>query len=213
MTANIKGVFFDLDGVIINSAPLWDYIITTIVDKYALNTELLNENDGYNLSTEDAIKLILEKSNRFNLRLYSEITEHIEHLYALSFKEKTSLMNEIVDVLEWLRDKNIKLALVSNSSKKQVETILKYYKLNKYFQINMITSSDVKLGKPDKEPYLRALEKSGLLKNEVIVIEDSLTGVTSAKNAGLNYIMVDTKMNNTPIVNQMTLLEYLKKYC
>lgn len=213
MTANIKGVFFDLDGVIINSAPLWDYIITTIVDKYTLNTELLKENDGYNLSTEDAIKLILEKSNRFNLRLYSEITEHIEHLYALSFKGKTSLMNEIVDVLEWLRDKNIKLTLVSNSSKKQVETILKYYKLNKYFQNNMITSNDVKLGKPDKEPYLRALEKSGLLKNEVIVVEDSLTGVASAKNAGLNYIMVDTKMNNTPIVNQMTLLEYLKKYC
>lgn len=210
MTNNIKGVFFDLDGVIINSSSLWDYIITAIVDKYALDTELLKENDGYNLSTEDAIRLILEKSNRFSPSLYSEITEHIEYLYALSFKEKTSLMDEITDVLEWLMNNNIKLALVSNSSNTQVATILEYYELNKYFSQNIVTSTEVIQGKPHQEPYLKALEKSGLQKGEVLVVEDSLTGIASAKNAELEYILVDNKNSNKLMVDNISLWLYLK---
>ncbi len=210
MTNNIKGVFFDLDGVIINSSSLWDYIITTIVDKYALDTELLKENDGYNLSTEDAIRLILEKSNRFSPSLYSEITEHIEYLYALYFTEKTSLMDEIIDVLEWLMNNNIKLALVSNSSNTQVATILEYYELNKYFCQNIVTSTEVIQGKPHQEPYLKALEKSGLQKGEVLVVEDSLTGIASAKNAELEYILVDNKKSNKLMVDNISLWQYLK---
>lgn len=210
MTNNIKGVFFDLDGVIINSSSLWDYIITTIVDKYALDTELLKENDGYNLSTEDAIRLILEKSNRFSPSLYSEITEHIEYLYALYFTEKTSLMDEIIDVLEWLMNNNIKLALVSNSSNTQVATILKYYELNKYFCQNIVTSTDVIQSKPHQEPYLKALQKSGLQKGEVLVVEDSLTGIASAKNAELEYILVDNKKSNKLMVDNISLWQYLK---
>lgn len=206
MKAEIKGVFFDLDGVVIDSSPLWSYIIETIVDRYDLNTDLLRENDGYNLSTEDAIKMILEYSNRFSSTFYSEIIEYVEHLYTLHFKAKTALIKDIIDVFEWLTNRNIKLALVSNSSQRQVDTILKYYKLDKYFK-DIITSDDVKYGKPHKEPYIKALQQSGFCQNEVLIIEDSFTGVASAQNAGLNYIMI----NDNIIDNKnITLLEYIK---
>lgn len=199
-----------MDGVVIDSSPLWDYIIKTVVDKYSLNTELLKGNDGYNLSTEEAIKMILKYSNRYTLSLYSEIIEYVEHLYILNFQTKTSLIAGIIDVLEWLTDKNIKLVLVSNSSQTQVAAIVKHYQLDTYFQ-DIITSNDVKNGKPDKEPYIKALEKSGLQKNEALVIEDSLTGIDSAKNAGLDYIVVNNnRINGEDVIKNNMLLEYIK---
>lgn len=207
-----KGIFFDLDGVIINSDPLWDYIITTIISKYSLNTEFLKQNDGYNFSTEDAIKMILKHSNRYTLTLYTEIIECVDSLYADNYESKTSLITGVIDVLEWLHLNGFILALVSNSSKAQVERIVKHYNLNRYFQDKIIASDDVKLGKPDKEPYIKAINKTGLQKEDVLVIEDSLTGITSAKNAGLSYVRVNNGMLyfNTD-TDKNTLLEHIQK--
>lgn len=212
MKAVLKGIFFDLDGVIIDSAPLWDYIIDTIIDKYTLNTDVLKETDGYNLSTEEAIRTILKYSNRYTLSLYLEILACIDRLYTTNFKKKTSLIDSIPDVLDWLKEQGKTLVLVSNSSRVQVDLIVSHYQLNNYFDC-IITSDDVTKGKPDKEPYIKALQLSELKKSEIWVVEDSLTGINSAKNAGLNYIAV----NNDNIPNENTirhsmLLEYIKEH-
>jgi beta-phosphoglucomutase-like phosphatase (HAD superfamily) len=56
----------------------------------------------------------------------------------------------------------------------------------------MVTALDVQNGKPDPEPYLKAIEKSGFDISKSIVIENAPMGVISAKAAGLFTIAVNT---------------------
>ena len=56
----------------------------------------------------------------------------------------------------------------------------------------MITAFDVVKGKPDPEPYLKAWERSGLSKEQCVVIENAPLGVRSGKAAGLTVYAVNT---------------------
>jgi sugar-phosphatase len=59
---------------------------------------------------------------------------------------------------------------------------------------NMITSSDVKIGKPDPEPYLKAAAKLGFSASDCIVVEDAAAGVHAGKAAGARVIALLTTM-------------------
>jgi len=58
----------------------------------------------------------------------------------------------------------------------------------------IVTSSDVKIGKPDPEPYLKAAEKLGFAASECIVVEDAPAGVRAGKAAGARVIAFLTTM-------------------
>ncbi len=58
----------------------------------------------------------------------------------------------------------------------------------------MITSSDVKIGKPDPEPYLKAAAKLGFAASDCIVVEDAPAGVRAGKAAGARVIAFLTTM-------------------
>jgi beta-phosphoglucomutase-like phosphatase (HAD superfamily) len=57
---------------------------------------------------------------------------------------------------------------------------------------NIVSANDVRQGKPNPEPYLMALRKSGYSANEVVVIENAPLGVQSAKAAGIYTIGINT---------------------
>ena len=58
----------------------------------------------------------------------------------------------------------------------------------------LITSSDVKIGKPDPEPYLKAAAKLGFAASDCIVVEDASAGVRAGKTAGARVIAFLTTM-------------------
>jgi sugar-phosphatase len=58
----------------------------------------------------------------------------------------------------------------------------------------MITSSDVRIGKPDPEPYLKAAAKLGFAASDCIVVEDAAAGVLAGKAAGARVIAFLTTM-------------------
>jgi sugar-phosphatase len=60
--------------------------------------------------------------------------------------------------------------------------------------MNMITSSDVKIGKPDPEPFLKAAAKLGFAASDCIVVEDAAAGVRAGKAAGARVIAFLTTM-------------------
>ena len=82
----------------------------------------------------------------------------------------------------------------------------------------MITAFDVTHGKPDPEPYLKAWERSGLLKEQCFVVENAPLGIRSGKAAGLTVFAVNTGIltkedlaQADQVFDSMTeLLEFLK---
>ena len=76
------------------------------------------------------------------------------------------------------------------------DNIKKKIKLNKYFDV-ILTKEDVKYKKPDPEVYLKIINELKIKdKSKCLVIEDSLSGVKAAKNAGLKSIVIYDKYSS-----------------
>ena len=87
------------------------------------------------------------------------------------------------------------VGIVTGSPRQAVLHVL--HSLGMETLINLIVSSeDVKKGKPDPESYLLAAEKLGVSPEECLVLEDSVNGVKSALAAGMNVIAIATPFTN-----------------
>ncbi len=191
----IKGVFFDMDGTVADTESLWRYIIDSISDRFGLDFTFFDRvEDGYNLAMADALKLILEENGRYSAELEKEILDEVDVLYETALNGKTFLIGGIPELLQTLRDRGIVSVLVSNSTRRQAGMILEHYGLSHLIGF-IVAADDVARGKPDREPYCRALELTGLVPEEVVAVEDSDTGEKSAAGAGIACIRVRT---NTP---------------
>ena len=93
------------------------------------------------------------------------------------------------EILSVLREKGIRIALVTSSYQTTVDTVLGNHGLLDYFEF-FVTREQVQQAKPNAEPYLLALSRLGLTAKEVVAIEDTLTGTTAAQLAGIQCIAV-----------------------
>lgn len=185
----IKGVFFDMDGVVIDSSRLWNDIITELSVKYNLDLMVVESAAMKNLSTKEAMKLVLESMGMYSDALLGDILEDIDVMYEKGLRPLTSVIGGIPEILQLLGRKSIARVIVSNSTRKQVAMVLRYYGLGDSFDYS-VASDDVSKGKPDAEPYLKALQLTGLAPEEALVVEDSDTGVSAAEAASIECIKV-----------------------
>lgn len=189
MMGRYRGVFFDMDGTVADTISLWDHIIGTIKSEYDLDMAVLEKSDGFNLSNEDAIRVVLEDAGRFSESLHSEILCRIDTLYEAFLASFAGLEDGICRTLERLEEAGVKMVLVSNSSRRQVDMCLSHLGIADFF-CGTVTSDDVTEAKPSAEPYLRALEISGLDREEVVAVEDSETGARAASAASMPCILI-----------------------
>jgi len=89
------------------------------------------------------------------------------------------------------------IALVTSGSKGTVSLALSALGYNGWFD-PLVCSDDVARSKPDPEGYLRALDLTGVRAADALVFEDSDTGVTAARCAGID--IVDVRLTPWPLL-------------
>ena len=94
----------------------------------------------------------------------------------------------------------IYIGIVTSSKREHFEIIHSGTGLLKYFDFTL-TSDDFRTPKPDPEPYLKALEKTGFKKEECIVVEDSQRGLTAALKAELKCYVIPTELTGSSNFN------------
>jgi len=128
--------------------------------------------------------------------------------------DKIKPFEGIPGCLEELKQ-HFRLAMVSGSNRIVVEKFVDKF-FSGYFEV-IINGSDMERGKPDPDPYLKAVERLGMTKNECIVVENAPLGITAAKRAGLYCVAVASmlepeKVKHADLVleDHAALLDYLK---
>jgi beta-phosphoglucomutase len=102
------------------------------------------------------------------------------------FKDYITLAEPIpcnIELIETLRRNGCKVAIASGSSSKSIMPVMEIFKLN---VDAVVTSEDVKRGKPNPDLFLKAAEKLNVTPRLCIVIEDSDAGIEAARNAGMS---------------------------
>ena len=191
----MKGVIFDLDGVLVDSMPM-HYEAWKIAFSEAVNIDV-DERTIYLPEGMRGIELVNNILMRTGLKefdksIVTQITKRKDEYFRKVFSFKPfERVNELVTNLRCRK------AVVSGSSKKDVESILDQaigFRKEQFDAI--ITADEVTKGKPDPSSLLSAMEKLKLKKSGLIVVENAPLGVEAANRAGIPCIVV---LNNTPL--------------
>lgn len=204
---NIRGVAFDLDGTLVDSAPG----LTAAVDNalYALELPMAGEErvvtwigNGADVLIQRA--LTWARQERASLRAaqgkpsvdHDDIPQAeqqailrklFDRYYGEVAEEGSFLFPAVADTLGALHAKGLPLALVTNKPTPFVAPILASLDIAKYFTV-VIGGDDVKNKKPHPEPLLLVAEKLGLAPGELLFVGDSRNDIQAAKAAGCSSI-------------------------
>lgn len=206
----IKGIIFDLDGVVIESERKRFKDLKKVLKKYS-----------YKLNKNDFKKLIGKKTGFFLEERFPEMTKKtrdsiIEERKSILKKtiNEIKLIPGILPLLNYLKSKKYRIALVTGAS--SAEKIIKEKKIRNFFDV-LISGKDFKKSKPDPESYLLALKKMKLKPEEAVIIEDSLAGIEAAKNAKCKVFALQTYFSKKELSkagkqfkNHYDILRYIK---
>lgn len=184
---NKKAVCFDLDGTVINSLPIWNSVIESIAYTFGVFKIDFENYSGYSLSDiwADIIKNNQIDSHLNVLELVK--STNAEFLQRVGELEITNGFWELAAHLK--TEKNLKLALVTNSSSDITNKISETLMFGKTFDV-VVTGDQVKSRKPSPEIYNLAAKKVGVKTKQILAFEDSIPGVNSAINAGASVAVI-----------------------
>lgn len=121
---------------------------------------------------------------------YGQEKEALYRKMALEDKETFHLAKGAESFLDFLKENNIPRTIATMSDKTNVDFYIEHFHLDKWFDIDRIVYSDgIIPGKPAPDIYEIAAKKLGLLPSECIVVEDAISGIDSAKDAGIGKII------------------------
>ena len=202
MNTSISTIFFDMDGVLIHSEPFWQIAEAEVFQKefgIALSAEDTTASTG--LKTTEVVALHARNHNlgHISLEHYGHLIEKkvIEQVF-----EKGEAMTGLYELVDFVKEKEIERYLVTSSSHYVLENVLKFLKLEDFFEA-CFSAYDEEWGKPNPAVYLSAMSYAQVPKETILVIEDSFNGVKAACAAGLNvWALPEEKNRQNPFFEE-----------
>ncbi len=184
--SNIRGVIFDMDGVLIDSEILhYKSTIMYLNDELGLsydeeeNREFLGRSDFYMFEILKA---------RYNLELsIQQMIERRRDIYLNLLAGNVQLIDGVADFVRFLEDSGYKLGLASSSLEKIINMVVLEGGIGACFK-HIQSGENLANSKPDPEIFLVTAEKLGVRPDGCAVIEDTTVGIQAAKAAGMYAI-------------------------
>ena len=195
---NIKAIIFDAYGTLfdVNSAAekckdkigdKWEGFANhwrTTQLEYTWLRSLMNRHKDFWQITEDS----LDKSMK-TFKIDSSMKNELLDLYKI-----LSTFSEVPEVLKSLKEKNYKLAILSNGTPSLLNELVKSNNLNNIFD-NIFSIEEVRVFKPDSKVYAIPVNKYKVQKNEIVFLSANTWDVSGGGNYGYNSIWVNRNNN------------------
>ena len=124
-----------------------------------------------------------------------ELSKNKNDYYKEIIENKIEPIQNSIEFLKKLDKDQFKIGLASSTSKKIIEKQLKAIGIYDSFDVIVSGEDDVHNNKPYPDIYLFVADRLNIKAEDCIVIEDSLIGIKSAKNACMKCIALRTKYN------------------
>jgi len=186
-----QAVFFDFDGTLVDSMPAHVAAWKQILGGIGIELENLYFETHEGERAEDTIaRLLTQHGIDYSETQRSELIERKRDLYRTM--APTGLNADARRLVDELHERRIHCDIVTGSIRRNLDAVL----TNGEFDLfrHVITPADYGRGKPAPDPYLAALDRSGLDRSQCLVLENAPLGIQSARAAELTTVAITTTL-------------------
>ena len=209
MTIQNKKLFiFDLDGTLVDTAPDFKNSINYMLNELnesEVSLEEIRNWVGYG-ARELIRRTVVDKNIPHDEQRIEEMLKIFLLHYTHNIDDDSVLFNNVRNVLEFLKDNGIKLAVCTNKMERLSNILLE--KLNVLHMFDYLVGGDsLNKSKPDPYPLLNICEKLNTEISDSIMIGDSVTDLNAGKGAGMPVVLVSYGYtDNKDIYNEADLV-------
>ena len=203
-----KGIIFDFNGTLLFDSEkhleAWREYSKRLREKPFTDEEMRDYMFGR--TNEDIIAYAIGKKP--DPELVEKLGQEKEAVYrdmCRNDRENFKLAPHAEELLDFLCQNDIPHTIATMSGIKNVEFYIEEFKLERWFDLDKIVFDNGKIpGKPAPDIYLLAANKLGLDPKDCIVVEDAVSGINAAKNAGIGKIVAIASMEPVELYKKMS---------
>jgi len=192
--SNFKAVIFDMDGVLIDSEPVWKIAMQAVFDEVGCNLTKKDFQKTVGLRLDEVIKYWYQHAGWESVSP-KEVEDRIVQKMVKLLSNDGKPLTGVVDILKHLKKEGIKIGLATSSYSILIDTVLDKLEIREYFDFTHSAELE-DFGKPHPAVYLTVAKKLEVNPLECLVIEDSLNGIISGKAARMKVVCIPEKTHN-----------------
>lgn len=184
----IQAAIFDMDGILIDSEPLWQQAEREIFSSVGVQVSSELAELTASMTTQEVTEFWYRHfpwSAKSLEQVENEVVDRVGELII----EKGQPMDGVYEILSLLHHRNIKIGLSTNSPYRLIPVVLQTLGIAYYFQCLSSSENEVQ-GKPHPAVYLTTSKKLNVEPFNCIAFEDSLSGLLSAQKANIKTVAV-----------------------
>ena len=190
----IDAVIFDMDGVLIDSEPLWKIAMEEVFASVGcvLTREDFQKTVGLRI---DEVIEFWHKEAGWENASPKEVEQAIVNRMIELIQENGDPLPGVLDTTEYLKGVDVKVGLATSSYNILIETVLDAIGIRERFEV-VHSAENEEYGKPHPAVYMTVAKELGVSAERCLVIEDSLNGIISGRAAKMKVVCIPEKTHH-----------------
>jgi HAD superfamily hydrolase (TIGR01509 family) len=189
-----EAVIFDMDGVLIDSEPLWKIAMEEVFSSIGCNLTRKDFQRTVGLRLDEVIEYWYEHTGWLNATPKDVENSIVQRMVELLNENGNPLVG-VIDTLKFLKSNNLKIGLATSSYEILIDTVLAALEIRPYFDFTHSAENEA-YGKPHPAVYLTVADQLNVHPTKCLVIEDSLNGIISGKAARMKVVCIPEKSHS-----------------
>ncbi|ELY4608058.1 hexitol phosphatase HxpB [Cronobacter turicensis] len=192
----ILAAIFDMDGLLIDSEPLWDQAELEVIATLGVDTSRRHELPDTLGLRIDLVVALWFAQQPWNGPSVDEVTQRIITRAITLVEEQRPLLPGVADAIALCKAQGLKVGLASASPLRMLERVLALFDLRDQFDV-LASAEHLPYSKPHPQVYLDAAAKLGVDPLCCVTLEDSVNGMVATKAARMRSIVVPAEENRS----------------
>ncbi len=194
----IRGVIFDVDGVLLNSMPVWENLGEIYLSRLGIEAEKDLGERLFSMSLEEGADYLI--SHYGLAKAPEEIIKGLNREVQDFYENRVPLKEGVRQYLQEFRERKVPMVIATSGDRENAEAALKRLKIFSYFQ-GIFTCSEIGSSKSQPDIYYAAALQLDTEPSETWVFEDALHALQTAKRAGFKTVGVYDKASDRDLAH------------